>query len=132
MQSVIQEKLYDSVRIFWLNKQLVRNRLKEAIRSLVRVRPDIEKIVLFGSFAEGRAAVGSDIDLLIIVKECGKRFMDRALEYQEFFSDIGLGVDIFVFTKEELKQDVKIARSAMEHGRILYERRSGNSSEQSS
>ena len=125
MRSVIQEKLYDSVRIFWLDKQLVRNRLERSIAALVRAKPDIEKIVLFGSFAEGRAAVGSDIDLLVVVKKCKARFVDRVLEYQDFFSDIGLGVDVFVFTEEELKQDVKIAQSALEHGRILYERRSG-------
>lgn len=122
MQSVIQKKSYNSVQIFWLNKDLVEQRLNASVERLVRANPEVEKIVLFGSLAEGRGVTGSDIDVLIIVDDCQDKFINRSLKYVSFFSDVGLGADIFVYTKDEVAKGIPVAETALKQGKVLFER----------
>ena len=121
MPSIIQKKSYDSVQIFWLNKDLIKERLDQSIEALVKSSPEIEKVVLFGSFAAGKETIGSDLDILIVVKSCREKFIDRSLKYQNYFKGIGLDTDVFVYAKDELREGVKIAETALKNGKILYD-----------
>lgn len=73
--SVVQERSYGSVRVFWLNREEVLRRLREAVQKLLAEREDIKEIRLFGSLAEGRAVPGSDVDLLLVMEKNGKTFL---------------------------------------------------------
>lgn len=122
MQSAIQKKSYNSAQVFWLNKNLLRKNISDAVKALAVNRPEVQKVVLFGSVAEGRETVSSDIDILLIVKQSTRRFIDRPLEFRNFFEDIGLGVDIFVYTQDEIKRGINLPKTALEQGKVLFKR----------
>jgi predicted nucleotidyltransferase len=116
-QSVVQEISLDSVRIFWLNYPLIIERL---IRVSERFQnyPNILEVWLFGSFAHFKAVPGSDIDLLLVIRESEKRLMDRIEEFQDLFSDIGISVDIFPYTINE--SDTNFVQNAKKTGVCIY------------
>lgn len=83
-----------------------------------------EKIILFGSYAYGKPTKDSDIDLLII-KESGKRRIERFCEVRKIIRDIkGISVQPVVFTNEEIKKRLKIGddfiKEILEKGKVLY------------
>jgi len=118
-RSAVLERSYGSVRTFWLDKEYINYQLARAVDTL-RADQNIQKIVLFGSFAEDRAVPGSDVDILIITKADSRRFIDRILYYLDAFSDLGIGVDVFPYTVDEL--DNPVAVTAIRTGRVLFER----------
>ena len=67
-------------------------RLGRCVATLSR-NPHVMKVVLFGSFAEGRSVPGSDI---------------------------GLSVDLFPYTPDELSNP--LAEQALASGKVLFER----------
>jgi len=67
----------------------------------------VEKVILFGSLAVDRATAFSDADILIIVKDSTKRFIDRPNDFSEYFQNMGVEVDLFVYTRKEIEQKEK-------------------------
>jgi len=80
----------------------------------------VQKIVLFGSLAEGKAIPGSDVDLLIVLEDKRKIF-ERISEFLGYFSDLGTAIDVFPYNENELNNP--IAEYALRDGRVLFERR---------
>lgn len=63
--------------------------------------PQVIRIGLFGSYARGDYAPGSDIDLLIIVRESDEpRWFMRSAAFDT--SDLPVGADVFVYTEAEI------------------------------
>jgi predicted nucleotidyltransferase len=119
VRSAVLEKSFGSVKTFWLDKDYIRHQLSTAANALKADR-NVLRIVLFGSFAQDRAVPGSDVDILIVLQSDCRRFIDRIPEYLDAFSDIGIGVDVFPYTVDEL--DNPVARNAMATGKVLFER----------
>jgi predicted nucleotidyltransferase len=105
--------------VFWLDSGYVREQLENRVATLVS-NQNIVKVILFGSFAKGRAIPGSDVDILIVLRSDSRRFMDRIPEYLDAFSGIGIGVDVFPYTVDELENPV--ARNALGTGKVLFSR----------
>jgi predicted nucleotidyltransferase len=123
MRSVIQRRSCGSAQIFWLDRDLLRRRLGEATGRLVGGCPEVCKVVLFGSAAEGREVASSDVDLLLVLDKSAERFIDRPLRYWPYFNDVGLAVDVFAYTRAEIKLgDIPLVRDALVRGIPLYER----------
>ena len=101
----MQERSYGSVRIFWLNHEEVLRRLKGAVRRLLKDRKEVEEVRLFGSFAEGRAIPGSDVDLLLVLSKADTPFLQRPQLYLDYFADIELPCDLFCYTREEIEKN---------------------------
>ncbi len=84
-----------------------------------------EKIILFGSLAEGHVHEWSDIDLLI-VKKTAKRPIERILEVCHLIKPT-VGIDLFVYTPEEFdtleKERISFLTNIIEKGKVLYEKR---------
>ena len=99
--------------------------LKDISRRLID-EYDPEKIILFGSRAEGNDNEGSDIDLAI-VKETEKRPMERRIEVETLLADRAVPVDIVVYTPEEMRtlysQGSPFIEEIVETGRLLYMRK---------
>ena len=125
MRSVIQKKSFNSVKVFYLDKKLLKKKIKEGIKKIIRECKEVEKIVIFGSFAKNRMTVSSDIDILIIVNSCSEKFLDRALKYKKYFN-IGIDVDIFVYTIEEIKNGIPLVETALREGIIIFEKNNSN------
>lgn len=83
-----------------------------------------EKIILFGSYANGRASTDSDVDLLII--------MNTKQSSYELSSEIALTLDhsfpldIIIKTPEQISERLKMndffIQDIFNHGKVIYER----------
>ena len=120
-RSVIQKRSYGSVKVFWLDRDLLMSRITRAARNLGRRHEEVGRVVLFGSLASDRAVPSSDADLLVVVRTCDTPFMDRAALFREYFLDLGVGVDLFVYTEREVAAgNIPIATHALRTGIVLY------------
>jgi predicted nucleotidyltransferase len=63
----MREESYGSVRVFWpsYSRESLVAELRDGIRTLARRLP-LQRAVLFGSWARGRATAFSDIDVLVV------------------------------------------------------------------
>lgn len=91
-------------RNFYKNKKEILNELIDAIKKLLSTRDDIKKIIILGSILDDRFGIGSDADILIILKESQyKRFFDRIPEFLDFFNkNVSIPVDLFIYTEDEI------------------------------
>jgi uncharacterized protein len=120
MPSVVQERSFGSVRVYWLDSQEAVRRLKVAAERLIAEHPEVLGVYLFGSLAEGRAVPGSDADVLILLHHSDRRWLDRPLDFGAAFDDAGLPVELFCYTRGE--DLVPLASRALESGMPLAQR----------
>ena len=87
---------------------------------------DPDRVILFGSRARGTSTDDSDFDLLV-VKETDERPADRRFRVEKLLSDRETGIDLLVYTPEELRQLYSMGspfiEEVMEEGRLLYMRK---------
>jgi len=105
-------------------KKLLEEELRRIMEILQRdYKP--ERIILFGSLAEGDTHEWSDIDLLI-VKKTSKRPIDRILEVNHVIKPT-IGIDVFVYTPDEfeslLEQKFSFLTNIVRKGKVVYEKR---------
>ncbi len=118
MRCVEQTKSSDGVRIF---KALDRERLLSELRPWAAEtqhrHPEVLRIGLFGSYARGDYAPGSDADVLVVVRHCDQRqWFLRPPAYDTF--SLPIGVDLLVYTEEEAG---RLRDSSSWFGRVLSE-----------
>lgn len=115
-----------------IEDQVVKARRETLAAELQRYLPllaeqyQAERILLFGSLADGRVHEWSDIDLMI-VKDTPRRFLDRTKDVMELLRPrLGVGVDILVYTPDEYSQMVVdrpfFRQEIVAKARVLYER----------
>lgn len=98
--------------------------IQEMVERLVKQYAP-QKVVLFGSYAYGRAHSDSDIDLLII-KETPERFLDRWITVRRILSDPQrkVGLDILVLTPREISERLargdQFVAEIVKMGKVLY------------
>lgn len=81
-----------------------------AIRSLAKQIAelfDVDKIILFGSYAYGKPTKASDVDLLVVMNT-KKRRVEHRLEIVRALSPIHFGIDIFVRNEEEILRRISL------------------------
>jgi uncharacterized protein len=82
-----------------------------------------ERIVLFGSYADGRPERGSDVDLLVVVDDGGHP-LSKAAEISAAI-DHEFPLDIVVRNPADYRRRLSLGdwflRSIEENGRVLYE-----------
>ena len=83
-----------------------------------------DKIILFGSYANGTANAESDVDLLI-VKETSEKPNKRAISLYRLFPNYNVALDILVYTPDEYSryctQLNNISFFATKTGKVIYE-----------
>ena len=99
-----QIKSFGSVKIISLDVDEVLRRLRKAAARLKAHDPSVEAVYLFGSLARGEGLPGSDADLLVVLNENPKTTFERVGDYLEWFSGLGLAVDVFPYTRTELRR----------------------------
>ena len=101
------------------------DRVIQLITERLRDEYSPEKIILFGSYADGSSRPDSDIDLLII-KQTRDRFIDRWISVRRILSDKNrsIGLETLVLTPEEIANRISIGdqfiADIMMNGRLLY------------
>lgn len=96
-------------------------KLQEIIHQLIR-QYHPEKIILFGSSAQGKRGQWSDLDI-VLIKKTSQRFYDRIGEVSGLVKHT-LPLDFLVYTPEEFSRMVKesyfIKHEVLEKGKVLY------------
>ncbi|MBI5741259.1 MAG: nucleotidyltransferase domain-containing protein [Nitrospirae bacterium] len=105
------------------DNKLIRNISRKIVENF-----DPEKIILFGSFAEGTSTEESDIDLLVIM-ESNQRSAKRSMEISKVCRPKFVSMDILVRTPAEIKKRLAIGdyfiKDILEKGKVLYDRKAG-------
>jgi len=103
-------------------KKVSQKLIREMVNRIVR-RFDPEKVILFGSYATGKADPDSDVDLLVVMPFIGPKRSKR-LEVRMAVHDIVASKDIIVVTPEEFACRKNIVGTieypASREGKVLY------------
>jgi predicted nucleotidyltransferase len=97
--------------------------IREAVQLLKRAANPV-KVILFGSYATGKADEDSDLDFLVVEKELKARRMEM-VRRRRILSPLRIPVDIIVVSEQVFNDwadtpGTVIYEAALE-GRILYE-----------
>ena len=96
------ERSSNSVKVVFADKNRILQQLRDYTVEIQRRRPEVEKIGLFGSYAADTYGPASDVDLLIILRQSSKRFLDRIPDYLP--ENLFTGCDVFPYTDEEVEK----------------------------
>ena len=101
-------------------------KLEEAvkrIREKLSRRPEVELVVLFGSYARGACDLLTDLDVLVVMRS-EKPFVERVAQlYREL--DVGVDMDLVCYTPEEFERmkERPFVKRALAEGVVLYEKK---------
>jgi len=101
MQCVERKTSSDGVKVFRaLDRDTVLAELSRWAARQREVHPELVRAGLFGSYAKGQHAPGSDLDILLLLKKSPEPvwFM-RAKDFDT--SNLSVGADLFVYTEAE-------------------------------
>jgi predicted nucleotidyltransferase len=84
--------------------------------------PEVEKVILFGSYAGGRRDLFTDLDILVVM-ETQEHFVDRTARLYGQIS-IDVDVDLLVYTPQEFgrMQRSGFVKQALSTGQVIYEK----------
>ncbi len=107
-----------------LGKRCARFDEVEAIAERIAKEFNPEKIVLFGSYAQGNPTSESDVDLLVIV-DTKQSTWDLSVEIS-LAIEHAFPMDILVRTPQEIAERLKLGdffiKTILEKGKVLYDR----------
>lgn len=104
-----------------MKAQEVERWLPGAVNSLAAL--GVERVLLFGSWARGRATRRSDLDLLV-VWQTDLPPLERIGRVLRALKDAPLPIEPVVYTPQEFmgRRDLPFLRGVLEEARVLYER----------
>jgi predicted nucleotidyltransferase len=91
-----------SVEIKSVDAGLVRQRMDEYASAILAGHPEVEEVVVFGSFANGTFAPGSDLDVFLVLSRSDKPVWERLPDYLP--GSFPVGLDLFPFTRDEIQR----------------------------
>ncbi len=92
----------NTVRIRYCDPEKIRQAVFDHVQRMRRFHPEIEQVIWFGSWVKGTHSPGSDVDLCIVIPQSNRPPRDRIVDYLPRGFPVGL--DIFVYTRDELKR----------------------------
>jgi len=96
--------------------------INQAVSKIVAVAEPC-KVILFGSYARNEATHDSDLDLLVIKPQLINKGMEM-VKLRHAVGYIGIGVDVLVYSQQEVDKRGKIPSSALyyalKEGKVLY------------
>lgn len=101
---------------------ITQDQINDVVDIIVKeVNPD--KVILFGSYANGEAQEDSDLDILII-KDLDRDRYKRTREIRKLLRGTMIPIDVVIYTNAEVEEwkDTKSAfiTQIMQNGRVLY------------
>ncbi|TAJ29063.1 MAG: nucleotidyltransferase domain-containing protein [Nitrospirae bacterium] len=97
--------------------------IETAVQRLVAAA-NPRKVILFGSYAEGKATSESDLDLLVIEREVASKRKEM-VRLRKAIGSVGLPVDVLVYSEEEVADWGHLPGTALywalKDGKVLYE-----------
>lgn len=98
----------------WPDRAEVERALREWAQEQQRLHPDLIRLGYFGSYARGDWGVGSDLDLLAIVRRDAQPFDERARRWD--LIALPVPAEILVYTEAEWEQ---MQRTGRRFARVL-------------
>ena len=102
----------------WPDRETVDKAVRAWARRRAAKRPQVLRVGYLGSYARGDWGVGSDVDLLIIVNDTERSFLERAVEWDA--TDLPVPADVLVYTESEWaamrEEDRRFVREAEQEG----------------
>jgi predicted nucleotidyltransferase len=97
--------------------------LETAIRELPRL-PEVEKVVLFGSYRRGRRDLFTDLDLLVVMRYSDEFLARMGHLYELLAGKMGVDYDLVAYTPEEIAAygETPFLRRALAEGKVVYEK----------
>ena len=83
-----------------VDEAAVRRAMDAYAARLLAAHPEIEEIIVFGSFANGTWAPGSDLDVFVVLSHSAQSVRDRIPDLLP--GPFPVGVDLFPYTREEV------------------------------
>jgi predicted nucleotidyltransferase len=115
-------KSLNSSVLRWPNSREVTSAVERWSRALASQRADILRIGIIGSYGRGDWGVGSDLDLIIVVKDSSERFEERNLGID--VSSLPVPVDLMVYTEDEWRklseEGGRFYKTVMREGNWIY------------
>lgn len=100
---MLEKKFLNGVEVVSVNADQLREKIKYISNKIKKDKPQVLRIILFGSFAKGNFTPYSDIDIAIIVKNCKKKFIERQDDFIEYFKQLCCDVNLVIYTQAEYK-----------------------------
>ena len=91
-----------SARVRYADPERIRKAVQNHAAALRAVHPEIRSIRWFGSWSKGTASPGSDVDLCILIDRTDKPARDRVPDFLP--RTFPVGIDLFIYTEEELRR----------------------------
>ena len=90
----------------------------------LRSMPDVQQVILFGSYATGRQDLFTDLDLLVVMHS-PLDFITRTVELARRLR-ASVALDLVVYTPAEMQRmrHRPFVRHILKTGKVLYERKS--------
>jgi len=106
-----------------MNTVAVKSQIDEIVSKITDyIHP--ERIILFGSFAQGTANEDSDLDLLVIVPDSSLPRYKRSVPIYKMLSGYNFSKDILVYTQQEIDKYKDIQNTfvyeVLNTGRVVY------------
>ncbi len=92
----------------WPDARTVERAFRQWAEEVVRNRKDVLRIGYWGSYARGDWGVGSDLDVIVIVRSSSQPFEKRAVEWDT--AHLPVPVDLLVYTEEEWRSLIRQRR----------------------
>lgn len=84
------------------NQAAVEAAVRSWARRLAETRPEVRRIIWFGSRVNGVPAPGSDVDVCVVISDSDRSIRDRIGDYLPFGFPVGM--DLFPYTVAELER----------------------------
>ena len=101
-----QKKLSSFVKVRFINAVEVTEKLKSISGHILQSDENVLGIYLFGSLSDDKYVAGSDADILIILKDDKRRFIDRIPDFLRYFLEVSVATDVFPYTKKEIEEKI--------------------------
>ena len=85
--------------LVWPDAATVREAARAWAEAQLRARPGLVRLGVFGSYARGTAGVGSDLDLVAVVRESAEPFTRRAARWD--VTPLPVPAELLVYTEQE-------------------------------
>ena len=83
----------------WPRREEVKKALRQWLKKQIATHPEIIQLGYFGSLAKGKWGFGSDLDLIVIIKDSSIPFEKRPLAWD--FDTLPVTTDILIYTTKE-------------------------------
>jgi predicted nucleotidyltransferase len=83
----------------WPSSASVLEKAAQWAQRQAAAHPELEAVGVFGSYGRGDAGVGSDLDLLLVLRQCELPIWERLSPWDT--ADLPLATDLLVYSRQE-------------------------------